>query len=109
MLAPSDDHTFGSIKLALDRFPPLVSCADVPVPPDAVAVCLERLDKYFDAPAVFRFIGDENVGHALPLGRTPVTAFAGEFGAPGRIRTCDHELRRHVLYPAELRARCCCR
>ena len=28
----------------------------------------------------------------------------GLFGAPGRTRTCDHELRRHVLYPAELRA-----
>src|SRR5262249_14328965 len=25
--------------------------------------------------------------------------------APGRIRTCDHRLRRPVLYPAELRAR----
>ena len=24
--------------------------------------------------------------------------------APGRIRTCDHPLRRRVLYPAELRA-----
>ena len=27
-----------------------------------------------------------------------------EGGAPGRTRTCDPELRRHVLYPAELRA-----
>ena len=26
-------------------------------------------------------------------------------GAPGRSRTCDLMLRRHVLYPAELRAR----
>jgi hypothetical protein len=26
-------------------------------------------------------------------------------GAPGRTRTCDHRLRRPVLYPAELRAR----
>ncbi len=26
-------------------------------------------------------------------------------GAPGRIRTCGLMLRRHVLYPAELRAR----
>ena len=26
------------------------------------------------------------------------------FGAPGRTRTCDHRLRRPVLYPAELRA-----
>ena len=26
-------------------------------------------------------------------------------GAPDRIRTCDHRLRRHVLYPAELQAR----
>ena len=26
-------------------------------------------------------------------------------GAPGWIRTSDHELRRHVLYPTELRAR----
>ena len=25
-------------------------------------------------------------------------------GAPGRIRTCDHPLRRRVLYPTELRA-----
>ena len=29
----------------------------------------------------------------------------GPNGAPGRIRTCDHPLRRRVLYPAELRAR----
>ena len=29
--------------------------------------------------------------------------FAGD---PGRIRTCDHRLRRPVLYPAELRDRC---
>src|SRR5206468_12576265 len=26
-------------------------------------------------------------------------------GDPGRIRTCDHKLRRLVLYPAELRGR----
>ena len=26
-------------------------------------------------------------------------------GAPGRIRTCDPEIRNLVLYPAELRAR----
>ena len=26
-------------------------------------------------------------------------------GAPGRTRTCDHPLRRRMLYPAELRAR----
>lgn len=26
-----------------------------------------------------------------------------EIGDPGRIRTCDHSLRRRVLYPAELR------
>ena len=26
-------------------------------------------------------------------------------GDPGRIRTCDHSLRRRVLYPAELRGR----
>ena len=25
-------------------------------------------------------------------------------GAPGRIRTCDHLLRREMLYPAELQA-----
>src|SRR5262249_53905816 len=27
------------------------------------------------------------------------------YGDPGRIRTCDHSLRRRVLYPAELRGR----
>ena len=27
-------------------------------------------------------------------------------GAPGRTRTCDHPLRRRMLYPAELRAPC---
>ena len=27
------------------------------------------------------------------------------FGAPGRNRTCDNQLRRLVLYPTELRAR----
>ena len=27
-----------------------------------------------------------------------------EIGAPGRSRTCDHQLRRLVLYPTELRA-----
>src|SRR5690554_5749123 len=26
------------------------------------------------------------------------------YGAPGRTRTCDHPLRRRMLYPAELRA-----
>jgi hypothetical protein len=26
------------------------------------------------------------------------------YGAPDRIRTCDHPLRRRMLYPAELRA-----
>ena len=30
--------------------------------------------------------------------------FFVEYGAPCRIRTCDHMLRRHVLYPTELRA-----
>ena len=29
---------------------------------------------------------------------------ASPYGAPGRIRTCDHPLRRRVLYPTELRA-----
>jgi hypothetical protein len=28
-------------------------------------------------------------------------------GEPGRIRTCDQQLRRLLLYPAELRARNC--
>ncbi len=28
-----------------------------------------------------------------------------EFGAPGRTRTCDHRLRRPMLYPTELLAR----
>ena len=28
-----------------------------------------------------------------------------KIGDPGRIRTCDHSLRRRVLYPAELRGR----
>ena len=27
-------------------------------------------------------------------------------GAPGRIRTCDPQIRNLVLYPTELRARC---
>jgi hypothetical protein len=30
----------------------------------------------------------------------------GNAGDPGRIRTCDHSLRRRVLYPAELRGHC---
>ena len=30
--------------------------------------------------------------------------FFVEYGAPCRIRTCDHILRRYVLYPTELRA-----
>ena len=29
---------------------------------------------------------------------------SGESGAPGRIRTCDHLLRRQMLYPTELQA-----
>ena len=33
-----------------------------------------------------------------------VSYFQGVNGAPGRIRTCDHPLRRRMLYPAELRA-----
>jgi hypothetical protein len=37
------------------------------------------------------------------LRRNSVRRFGS--GAPGRIRTCDLMLRRHVLYPAELRAR----
>ena len=32
--------------------------------------------------------------------------FIGKNGAPGVIRTLDLVLRRHTLYPAELRARC---
>ena len=32
-------------------------------------------------------------------------AAVGGAGDPGRIRTCDHKLRRLVLYPAELRGR----
>lgn len=36
--------------------------------------------------------------------RRKYTAASQKTGAPGRTRTCDHELRRHVLYPAELRA-----
>ena len=36
----------------------------------------------------------------------PGSVSIGEIGAPSRTRTCDPELRRHVLYPAELWARC---
>ena len=34
----------------------------------------------------------------------PLNTASGRNGAPGRIRTCDHPLRRRMLYPAELRA-----
>ena len=36
----------------------------------------------------------------------PIKGAVSISGAPGRIRTCDPCLRRAVLYPAELRARC---
>ncbi len=43
--------------------------------------------------------------HEAPPGRQPSGATI--YGsAPDRIRTCDLMLRRHALYPAELRARC---
>ena len=46
---------------------------------------------------------------ATVLGRTDENSrpeYANEgTGAPGRTRTCDHSLRRRMLYPAELRAR----
>src|SRR4029077_4232170 len=65
-------------------------------------------------------------GHHRPLDRQEGNNHkTGKNGAPGRIRTSDLVLRRHTLYPAELRARgmrparvcwtrnprreCCCR
>ncbi len=35
--------------------------------------------------------------------RLPVVAAKSAVGAPGRIRTCDLEIRRLLLYPSELR------
>ena len=48
----------------------------------------------------------ESQSGALPTELRPpkLTLLPGSRGAPGRIRTCDHPLRRRVLYPAELRA-----
>ena len=41
-----------------------------------------------------------------PVSETPKRNDLGILdGDPGRIRTCDHQLRRLVLYPAELRGR----
>lgn len=39
------------------------------------------------------------------LQRRQCQPIVGNDGDPGRIRTCDHRLRRPVLYPAELRDR----
>src|SRR5690606_29086109 len=39
-------------------------------------------------------------GHCSPVS----AAWATRDGAPGRTRTCNHRLRRPVLYPVELRA-----
>ena len=53
---------------------------------------------------------ERGAGGAAPLGRAGAhrsqqcPAMDGLFGAPGRSRTCDHQLRRLVLYPPELRA-----
>src|SRR4029077_306091 len=45
-------------------------------------------------------------GHHGPLDRQEGNNYkTGKNGAPGRIRTSDLVLRRHTLYPAELRAR----
>lgn len=44
-----------------------------------------------------------DVSRPAPL--LPRLVLFGWDGAPGRIRTCDHSLRRRVLYPTELRAR----
>ena len=44
--------------------------------------------------------------HHIPLllRFTPSTSDSFATGAPGRIRTCGHPLRRRMLYPTELRA-----
>ena len=45
--------------------------------------------------------------HHITVHIIHVTCFTYQLrlnGAPGRIRTCDHPLRRRVLYPTELRA-----
>ena len=42
--------------------------------------------------------------YQLSYAHQSLTLMPGSHGAPGRIRTCDHPLRRRVLYPAELRA-----
>ena len=48
--------------------------------------------------------GHEIVPHALGTNcYLCLRAVQELFGDPGRIRTCDHRLRRPVLYPAELR------
>ena len=48
--------------------------------------------------------GHEIVTHVLGTFCYPCLRAVQDFGGdPGRIRTCDHRLRRPVLYPAELR------
>src|SRR6266568_4016524 len=46
------------------------------------------------------YLCDRNIPQPMSPGRTPRS-----YGAPGEIRTHDPMLRRHVLYPSELRAR----
>src|SRR5438067_1925319 len=63
LLAPDHDHAPGGIELMLDRPPPFVAGAYMLVPPDRIAVGLERLDQRLDPPPVFRLVGDEDVAH----------------------------------------------
>ena len=62
-LAPDDKDAASTVELLLDCLAPRVPSADMLVPPDGEAIRLQRLHQRLDATPVFRFVGDEDVGH----------------------------------------------
>jgi len=66
-LAPHDDDAFGGVQLCFDFVAPGGAAADLLIPPDAVALGLQRLDQRPNPLPVLGFVGDENVRHRAPL------------------------------------------
>src|SRR5439155_15937929 len=62
-LAPRDDHAFGCVELGLDRLAPCGAAADLLVPPNRIAVRLQRFHQRLHPPPVFRLVRDEHVTH----------------------------------------------
>src|SRR5690606_34455395 len=94
-------------------FEAALSCSTVRSPgPFAFTLAHERLSPLPDhwkrhgrAPSVFPCPGSILTRRPLQTEPPPETNFQwGLHGAPGRIRTCDLQIRSLLLYPAELRA-----